>query len=248
MTAGLSGVVAAYAPGYMSLDGTRRYLARVESADRFVELVNRAAADDHLDLLAALIGSAFEPTANVGGVLLELDALAGRCSPDFESVMGTLFGSGRLRGNRDDYGDPRNSYLHRVLDRGLGIPITLSVCAIEVGRRLGVDIRGVGLPSHFVVVCGEQYGDPFHGGSLHDRLGIEARWRALTGAEGAVDDRLFEPVRSRTILLRMLNNLKQTFVAMDDPATLRVLAQLRHAFPELAGEETEHARWMRHWN
>ena len=46
----------------------------------------------------------------------------------------------------------------------------------------------------------------------------------------------------------MLTNLKQTFVAMDDPATLRVLALLRHAFPELAGEEKEHARWMRHWN
>lgn len=220
----------------------------MESADRFVQLVNRAASATHLDLMAALIGTSFEPGADPAGVILGLDQLADQCAPRFDSIMRTLFGSGRLRGNREDYGDPRNSYLHSVLDRGLGIPITLAVCAIEVGRRLDVDVRGVGLPGHFMVVCGDQYGDPFNGGQIHAEDEVEAVWRRYTGLRDPFQARYLQPAHSRSILLRMLNNLKQTLVAMDDPVPLRVLARLRGAFPELAGEEKEHARWVRHWN
>jgi len=220
----------------------------VESADRFVQLVNRAASTSHLDLMAALIGTSFEPEHDPATVILGLDRLADQCAPRFDSIMSTLFGSGRLRGNREDYGDPRNSYLHQVLDRGVGIPITLAVCAMEVGRRLGVDVRGVGLPGHFMVVCGDEYGDPFNGGQLYSPDEVEAVWRRYTGLGDPFEARFLESAHSRSILLRMLNNLKHTLVAIDDPVQLRVLARLRSAFPELAGEEKEHARWVRHWN
>ncbi|MEQ1872310.1 MAG: transglutaminase-like domain-containing protein [Ilumatobacteraceae bacterium] len=219
----------------------------MDHAGRFVELVNQPVPQAHLDLMAALIGASFEPT-DVDSVLLALDQLAAECSPTFDSILATLFESGRLRGNSSDYGDPRNSYLHRVIERGIGIPITLSVCAIEVGRRLGVPIAGVGLPGHFLVVCEGVYADPFHGGERYTPDELEPAWRRITGMATGLDRRLVQPTHTRSILLRMLNNLKNTMVAIDEPLQLQVLARLRAAFPELASEQSEHARWLRHWN
>ena len=220
----------------------------MDPAERFVELVNQPAPQMRLDLMATLIGAAFDETANVDAVLIDLDQLANECSPTFDSILNTLFASGRLRGNTADYGDPRNSYLHRVIERGVGIPITLSVCAIEVGRRLGVQIDGVGLPGHFLVVCDGEFADPFHGGGRYSPDELEPAWRRITGMTTALDRRLVQPTHTRSILLRMLNNLKNTMVAIDEPLQLQVLAKLRNAFPELASERGEHARWLRHWN
>ena len=156
--------------------------------------------------------------------------------------------SGRLTGNRADYGDPSNSYVHRVLATGLGIPITLSVCAMEVGRRLDVPILGVGLPGHFLIMCDGEYADPFHGGRRYSQDELEPAWRRITGMTGDLERRFVQPTHTRSILLRMLNNLKNILVAMDEPGPLSVLATLRGAFPELAQERAEHARWLRHWN
>jgi len=219
----------------------------MDPTDRFVALVNRPAAVAHLDILAGLIGVCFEPSADVGDVVLGLDHLAEGCSPTFDSVL-DLFRHGPLQANAADYGDPRNSYLHQVLHRGLGIPITLSVCAMEVGRRLGVPIRGIGLPGHFLVECEGVYADPFHAGRTYAADELEPAWRVITGVREPLDRRLLHPVVERAILLRMLNNLKNTFVAMDDPVPLRTLAKLRSSFPELVHERGEYARWLRHWN
>lgn len=219
----------------------------MESAERFVQLVNRRTAMARLDLLAALIGTSFDPAVEPGEVLNGLDRLSEMCGRSFPSVMESLFTSGRLRGNRDDYGDPRNSFLHQVIERGVGIPITLSVCAIEVGKRLGLQIDGIGLPGHFLVESGGMFGDPFNG-TIHTADEVEQVWQRATGRSEPLDRRLLVPAHTRSILLRILNNLKQTLVAMDDPQPLRVLAQLRSAFPELANEAHEHARWLRHWN
>lgn len=198
--------------------------------------------------MAALIGVSFDPSGDVGRVLIDLDGLAERCRPTFASILAELFESGRLRGNTTDYGDPRNSYLHQVLQRGVGIPITLSVCAIEVGRRLGVEVQGIGLPGHFLVASGDTFADPFHGGRTFHADEVEHEWRRITGIKHPLDRRMLQPVGTRSILLRMLNNLKNTFVAMDDPGPLATLATLRGAFPELADEKAEYARWLRHWN
>jgi regulator of sirC expression with transglutaminase-like and TPR domain len=219
----------------------------MDPADRFAGLVNRPLSADHLDLMAGLIGCAFEPDADVQEVVVGLDRLAEGCGQSFEAIM-ALFAHGPLQGNRADYGDPRNSYLHQVLRRGLGIPITLCICAMEVGRRNGVQIHGIGLPGHFLVRCGDVFGDPFHSGRQYTRDELEPAWHAMTGVRDPLDQRLLEPTLERSILMRMLNNLKNTFVAMDDPVPLRVLARLRGAFPELAHERAEYARWLRHWN
>ena len=220
----------------------------MDPAERFVELVNRPAAENHLDLLAGLIGASFEPAADVGDVIVGLDRLADECAPSFDSILASLFMSGRLRGNRADYGAPTNSYLHRVLANGQGIPITLGICAMEVGRRVGVPIAGIGLPGHFLIECGGEYADPFHNGRRYTADELEPAWQRITGMKAPLDHRLLVPTHPRSILLRMLNNLKNTLVAMDEPTQLKVLAKLRGAFPELAQERAEHARWLRHWN
>ncbi len=219
----------------------------MDPTDRFVELVNRPASEAHLDIMAGLVGASFESGVDVGSVVLGLDDLAEQCDPTFASIL-SLFETGRLRGNTADYGDPRNSYLHQVLHRGLGIPLTLSICAMEIGRRLAVPVHGIGLPGHFLVECEGTYADPFHSGRTYSSADLEPAWRRITGLQEQFDQRLVQPVYTRSILLRMLNNLKNTFVAMDDPVPLRVLAKLRGAFPELAHERAEYSRWLRHWN
>ena len=96
--------------------------------------------------------------------LARLDALAGarRAPPPgeagraLERLQRFLFDEEGFRGNADEYYDPRNSCLNDVLDRKLGIPITLSVLTMEVGRRVGLDIVGVGLPGHFIVSAGRR--------------------------------------------------------------------------------------------
>jgi regulator of sirC expression with transglutaminase-like and TPR domain len=220
----------------------------MDPADRFVELVNRPASEAHLDLMAGLIGTSFDVGANVGDVIVGLDRLADECAPSFDSILAALFVSGRLSGNRADYGDPTNSYLHRVLATGLGIPITLAICAIEVGRRLDVPVQGVGLPGHFLIMCNGEFADPFHSGRRYSADELEPAWQRITGMTVPLDRRLVQATHTRSILLRMLNNLKNTLVAMDEPGPLSVLAKLRGAFPELAQERAEHARWLRHWN
>jgi regulator of sirC expression with transglutaminase-like and TPR domain len=226
----------------------------MDPADRFEEVTRGAAVAVELDEWAALIGAAFESRSGidevdlVGEVVMGLDRLADECGSDADSVMRRLFGQAGLRGNVHDYGDPRNSYLHQVLRRGSGIPISLSVVAIEVGRRVGVPIHGVGLPGHFVIACDGRFADPFHGPELCGPDEIESVWQRATGMHQPLDPRLLGPVSSRSIIIRMLNNLKNTFVAMDDPVPLRTLARLREAFPELVAERAEHARWLRHWN
>ena len=220
----------------------------MDPADRFVELVNRPASEAHLDLMAGLIGTSFDVGANVGDVVVGLDRLADECAPSFDSILAALFVSGRLSGNRADYGDPTNSYLHRVLGTGLGIPITLSICAMEVGRRLDVPVQGVGLPGHFLIMCNGEFADPFHGGRRYSADELEPAWQRITGMSVPLDRRLVQATHTRSILLRMLNNLKNTLVAMDEPGPLSILAKLRGAFPELMQERAEHARWLRHWN
>ena len=77
---------------------------------------------------------------------------------------------------------------------------------------------------------------------------MEPAWRRITGITGDLERRFVQPTHTRSILLRMLNNLKNILVAMDEPGPLSTLATLRGAFPELAQERAEHARWLRHWN
>lgn len=114
-------------------------------------------------------------------------------------------------GDRDDYYDPRNSYLDKVMVRRRGIPISLSVLTMAVGERAGMDIEGVGFPGHFLVRVGGPegvYQDPFNGGELLDGQGLRALAAKFLGAEMALHPSYLEPVDCHTITIRMLANLK----------------------------------------
>jgi regulator of sirC expression with transglutaminase-like and TPR domain len=220
------------------------------AARRFADLINGGAADRHLDLLCALVATTIDYSADVGSIIVGLDNLVDACPASFDGIVDTLFSSGMFAGDSDDYHHPRNSLLHEVLARRTGMPITLSVVAIEIGKRLGVPIVGVGLPGHFVIRDKESgtFADPFGRGLRYDEAGMIASWQQRMGSGIAFGPSMLAPTGARDIVLRILNNLKQSLVNRDEPVLLARLAPLRAAFPELADEHHEHRRWMRHFN
>jgi regulator of sirC expression with transglutaminase-like and TPR domain len=133
-----------------------------------------------------------------------------------EKINNVLFDQFGFRGNSEDYYDPRNSFFNDVLDRRLGIPITLSTLYLEVSRRLKFPIVGVGMPGHFVVKYitrnEELFLDPFHRGELLSRDDCRERIKEMYGGSIAFSERLLERVTNRQILARMLNNLKAIYL------------------------------------
>lgn len=220
------------------------------AAQRFADLINGAAADRHLDLLCALVASAIDRSADVGSIIVGLDKVAEACPASFDGIVDTLFSSGMFAGDSDDYHHPRNSLLHEVLARRTGMPITLSVVAIGVGKRLGVPIVGIGLPGHFVIRDKESgtFADPFGHGLRYDEAGMISSWQQRMGSDARFRPSMLAPNGAREIVLRILNNLKHSLVIRDEPVLLARLAPLRAAFPELADERGEHRQWMRHFN
>jgi regulator of sirC expression with transglutaminase-like and TPR domain len=123
-------------------------------------------------------------------------------------------------GNRSDYYDPRNSFLNEVLDRRVGIPLTLSMIYMEIGRRCGLDIHGVGFPGHFlckvVLDEGELVIDPFQRGHLLGLDEIKKRLQAAVGERVPFDARVLRAARPREILVRMLQNLRSVYEQKND--------------------------------
>lgn len=145
-----------------------------------------------------------------------------------------------FRGNTVDYGDPRNSYLNQVLERGLGLPISLSVIFLEIGRRLRLPVAGVGLPGHFIVSVGgaegDLYLDPFFQGRTLTVDDCQELVGAVTGKSVAgFDPRWLAPTAPRAILARMLANLRNFYASVEDwPPAVAVLERLRVLQPEVA--------------
>jgi regulator of sirC expression with transglutaminase-like and TPR domain len=136
-----------------------------------------------------------------------------------------LFEECGFRGNRADYYDPRNSFLNDVLERRTGIPISLSLLAIEVGKRLGIQLEGVGFPGHFLVRVTRSAEplllDCFDGGSVVDHGTLLARLRALSETSGGPDfthvpPRFLEPIAAPGILARMLRNLLRIYIEREE--------------------------------
>lgn len=184
------------------------------------------AADPDLDLArgALEIARIEHPDLTPARELLRLDSLAARSGA--RSVGDPLKALHRLReflfeeegfsGNAADYYDPRNSCLNDVLDRRLGIPITLSVLMMEVGRRVGLPILGVGLPGHFVVRA--DVGpepvllDPFDGGAVLTPERAAAVVARALGRQVPLTGQHLAPVTKRQILTRMLMNLRGIYL------------------------------------
>ena len=140
-----------------------------------------------------------------------------------------LFEQQGFQGNRADYADPRNSYLNQVLERRLGIPISLSVIYLEVAQRLDIPAHGVGMPGHFIVsVPGEDgplYLDPFHGGRTLTVDDCVELVRKSAGLEGDFDPQWLAPTAPRDIVARMLNNLRAFYISVEDWALAIKLAE-----------------------
>ena len=133
-----------------------------------------------------------------------------------------LFDDQRFVGNRDRYDDPRNSCLNEVLDRRTGIPITLSVVYVEIGRRAGLRVDGINFPGHFLVRFPEDTSrrrgrliiDPFDGGSNLSEHDCRLLLQKHVGSEVAFSKSLLAPATRSQIIVRMLLNLKRLYVHM----------------------------------
>lgn len=210
---------------------------------RFAELVAspEAVLRDHLDEAALLIAAHARPGLDVEHYRRRLDEIADRCAePVLAEVSYQVFGIEGIRGNDEDYYDPRNSYLDEVLDRRLGIPITMSVVFLEVGRRLGLSLAGVSMPGHFLVrLLGEPpiLLDPFVGGGLLSESECEARFRAVQGPAVPFDPAFLEPVATVDIVARMLNNLRSVHLERQDSVALDWVLQLRGLLPGASLDE-----------
>jgi regulator of sirC expression with transglutaminase-like and TPR domain len=199
----------------------------------FAELVARPEPEIPLDEATLLIAAHAHSDLDVDVPLQQLDALATRAAGCSARELATLlFVTEGFRGNDTDYGDPRNSFLDDVLDRHLGIPITLSVVMLEVGRRVGVQLHGVGMPGHFLVGGGPgEWFDPFHDGVQLDLAGCAALF-AQQHANARFRAQFLMPVGPRAIVQRMLANLQHTYLQRDPSAVVWVV-RLRLRVPGL---------------
>ena len=203
-------------------------LAAAEARGRFAAEVAKPEAELSLARAALLVGKEEEPRAcDVGRCLAGLDALGEEARARMEArgpydtrvgaLNRYLFEEKGFAGNVSDYYDPRNSMLHQVLGRGLGIPITLSIVYMEVGRRAGLWVEGVGLPGHFVVRAYEEPDaegtlvDPFNQ-KVTDEEECQERLDGIYDGMVRLGGEHLRAASARAILARVLGNLKAVYV------------------------------------
>ena len=183
-------------------------LAEFRYSDLVVEPYRRG-----LDEMAQVLGQRLQGITHPGSVL--------------EQVNRFLFREEGFHGNVQDYYDPDNSYLNRVLDRKTGIPISLSVVYLLVTRRLGLPVSGVGLPGHFILKYESpdfsNYLDAFNQGQILTR-GDCVRFLLNSGYE--VKEDYFASVSSLEIILRMMRNLVYIYTQLEDHSRVQRLTRL----------------------
>ena len=187
---------------------------------------------------ALLIAKEEYPALDVNKYLDALLALSRQAEPLVRSGANTveriqrlsdfLFEQQGFAGNVEEFNDPRNSFLNDVIERRLGIPISLSVIYLDVGRRLGLNLHGVSFPSHFLVKAVDERGeliiDPFNKGQILDLDDIRDRLRQIYGQPVEVQPEMLKTAETRQILSRMLRNLKNIYTGGAD--WMRALAAL----------------------
>jgi regulator of sirC expression with transglutaminase-like and TPR domain len=183
----------------------------------------------HLDDLAHILGARLKAEDGLPERIVALNRF--------------LFEELRFRPNVEDYYDPRNSFLNDVLERRVGIPITLSVLYMEVGRRVGLPLHGVSFPGHFLVKCPLEQGlvvlDPYAGGLSLTMKDLQQRLREVRGGEvsRAIVAGLLVSANPREILARMLRNLKSIYLSKED--YLRALPLMHWLILAVPGQAAE---------
>jgi len=223
------------------------------SLAEFAAEIRRPEPEIDLSRAALLIARAEYPDLDLRRYLLQLQELADGASSEewagsplkrLHRLRRFLFEEQRFRGNDAEYYDPQNSFLNDVLDRRLGIPITLSLVFMEVGRRLALPVEGIGLPGHFIVgfEAGEEriLLDPFNGGAILTPEGCQAVVSRVIGRPVTLEPGHFLPVTKRQLLSRMLTNLKAAYFKREDwEKALRILDRLLVLDPDAPGEERD---------
>ena len=192
----------------------------------FAQLVRQPETAIDLAEATLLIAKEEYPDLDVAAYLSRLDdmgadvrALAG-CSHDphrlIAELSAYLFQRLGFRGNADNYYDPKNSFLNEVLDRRIGIPITLSAVYLEVGRRMGLRVHGVGMPGHFLIrfqsSTGEVFIDAFNRGKLLSKADCV---KYLLHTSHGFQEGYLAPVSPRRVLLRVCSNLHQIYAQLE---------------------------------
>jgi regulator of sirC expression with transglutaminase-like and TPR domain len=238
-----------------------------ESLQPFADMMKREEAGIDLMRACLMIAQDAYPDLDIDAYVAAMDHLAVRLrarlqSGVLEPASGArdtearvialnefLFEELQYKGNTDDYYDPRNSYLNEVIDRRTGIPITLSILYMELGKRIGLPFDGVSFPGHFLVrlPIGEAslILDPFMGGAPQSEAELRERLQRVIpeGAAAGVPvaelplDQFLESASKRQILARVLRNLKAIYRATDRPdRMLAVLNRMLVLYPDAANE------------
>lgn len=226
-------------------------------ATAFQNIVSGPDGNINLAEAALLIAAPEYPGLDINACLQQLDDMATVCrgrlgpSPGPARTLVTLgeylFRDSGFHGDLKTFTDPRNSFLNEVLQRRCGIPITLSVLYMEVGRRLGLPVHGVSFPGHFLVKVDadglERVIDPFSAGAVLDHGELERRLEHVaTPKEKWNLEKLLTPASKRDIIARMLRNLKNIYVNSEDFArALRIQDLLLEVQPDAPQEVRDRA-------
>lgn len=196
-----------------------------------------------------------EPDLDVDAELLRLDALADRlvtsgfaprdARHDADALGDFLAGQLGFGGDHATYHDPSNALLTRVLDRRRGLPITLSIVYIAIGRRAGIRAYGIDMPGHFLVgVAHSPRGDeppvvidPFHDGAIISQEQVSARLRDAIGGRLASPRALLRPASAPAVVRRLLNNLTRDFLAQGDVEDALWTIELKRLLPGSGGHD-----------
>ena len=225
----------------MASDPYRDFRQAVDCSDEQIDL-GRAALTIALPEFPNLDFSAY--LGRLSAFAREVTERAGAQADVFRSIAAlnfVLFQRQGFRANRADYYDPNNSFLNQVIERKIGIPITLSVLYMEVAARVGLTVDGVGFPGHFMVQVqaddNEIVIDPFNSGDVKSAADLAAMLKQMYGDKATLRSEYLAPVSKRQILQRMLTNLKAIYAKQSD--WLRLLAVLDRLLildPAAAGE------------
>jgi regulator of sirC expression with transglutaminase-like and TPR domain len=237
---------------------------RSPAVEEFAALVKPEIEDEAIDLLAAALAIArmHYPGLDSARYVAQLDDLAARvrarisdtgdAGQSIAALNRVLYAEEGFKGNTDDYYDPRNSFLNDVLDRKLGIPITLALVYMEVARRVGFPVFGVGMPGHFLLKHYEVDGraiiiDAFHAGAVLTPQDCQQRLNQIYGSQVMLQSDSLSTVNRRQMLTRMLNNLKSIYAAARDfRKALRVVDMVLAIYPR--SPEDVKQRAVLHYN
>ena len=229
--------IAANSINRWAIAGTVVAMSPTSELDAFTDLVARDPVpldQTALAIAAHCRGGDVDPAAT----LAELDRLGAAVrEPVPEALVDLLFGQEGFGPNRGRFADPANSYLDLVVSRRLGIPITLAVVTIEVARRAGLELHGVGMPGHFLVGTPNprMFIDAFDG-RLIDRAGAQSIFRRFESRQ-PFDESFLRPTPASQILLRMLNNLRTLHLHQSGGPSMLAVLELLTRLPDCPPDE-----------